>query len=128
MLWPHSGDDLMPWAAQRPCTYPGCGVRTNGSRCPKHPYEMKRTAAAKERNKLYNTARWRKRSKAHKAANPLCVDCMRAGRVTAVDVTDHTTPHKGSEQLFFDENNWQSLCHKCHNIKTATEDGGFGNC
>ena len=92
-----------------------------------HPYPQHRTPEAKVRNKMDNTAVWRRRSKAHKAANPLCVDCMRIGRTTAVQVTDHTVPHKGSEQLFFDEDNWQSLCNKCHNVKTATEDGGFGN-
>ena len=118
----------MPYAAPRPCTHPGCkALATTGSRCNKHPYKVQRTAAAKVRNKLYNTARWRRESKAYKAANPLCVECMRVGRVTAVAVTDHTIPHKGNEQLFWDQSNWQSLCKQCHDRKTATEDGGFGN-
>jgi 5-methylcytosine-specific restriction endonuclease McrA len=26
--------------------------------------------------------------------------------------------------IFWDSNNWQTLCVSCHNRKTATEDGG----
>jgi 5-methylcytosine-specific restriction protein A len=29
--------------------------------------------------------------------------------------------------LFWDQSNWQPLCHTCHSKKTAREDGGFGN-
>jgi 5-methylcytosine-specific restriction endonuclease McrA len=28
---------------------------------------------------------------------------------------------RGNEELFFDENNLQTLCHSCHAIKTAQE-------
>jgi len=28
---------------------------------------------------------------------------------------------------FYDQNNLQSLCKSCHDSKTATFDGGFGN-
>ncbi|MFR3634507.1 MAG: HNH endonuclease [Sutterella sp.] len=36
-------------------------------------------------------------------------------------------PHKGDMALFWDQSNWQPLCHTCHSKKTAREDGGFGN-
>ena len=57
------------------------------------------------------------------------------------NVVDHIKPHRLKEAidsgdanriavakaLFWDSlNNWQSLCTSDHNIKTATEDGGFG--
>ncbi|WP_304879789.1 HNH endonuclease [uncultured Parasutterella sp.] len=29
--------------------------------------------------------------------------------------------------MFWDESNWQALCKRCHDRKTAAEDGGFGN-
>ncbi|WP_289184903.1 HNH endonuclease [uncultured Parasutterella sp.] len=29
--------------------------------------------------------------------------------------------------MFWDESNWQALCKHCHDVKTAKEDGGFGN-
>jgi len=30
-------------------------------------------------------------------------------------------------RLFWDNTNWQSMAKECHDKKTATEDGGFGN-
>ena len=41
--------------------------------------------------------------------------------VRATDV-DHITPHRGDRQLFWDESNWQPLCHRHHSMKTARED------
>ncbi|RFP33111.1 hypothetical protein D0T21_09495 [Duganella sp. BJB476] len=68
---------------------------------------------------------------------PLCVYCMRAGRVQAANVVDHIIAHKLKEALdsgdeariarakalFWDsENNWQSLCKPCHDsVKQAEE-------
>ncbi|WP_330164070.1 HNH endonuclease [Paenibacillus campinasensis] len=51
----------------------------------------------------------------------------KAGRLVASTVVDHIIPHKGDPKLFWDKNNWQALCKKCHDTKTAREDGGFGN-
>ncbi|WP_368028316.1 HNH endonuclease signature motif containing protein [Paenibacillus sp. DCT19] len=42
-------------------------------------------------------------------------------------MVDHIVPHKGDEGLFWDSTNWQALCKRCHDIKTVTQDGGFGN-
>jgi 5-methylcytosine-specific restriction protein A len=30
-------------------------------------------------------------------------------------------------KLFWDKRNHQALCKRCHDEKTASEDGGFGN-
>lgn len=46
--------------------------------------------------------------------------------LTPATVVDHVIPHKGDKKFFWDENNWQPLCKRHHDIKTATEDGGFG--
>jgi 5-methylcytosine-specific restriction protein A len=46
--------------------------------------------------------------------------------VVAAVVVDHIIPHKGDKALFWDSGNWQALCKRCHDVKTATEDGGFG--
>ena len=40
--------------------------------------------------------------------------CMAAGRVTAANVVDHVTPHKGDRVMFFDASNLQSLCAPHH--------------
>jgi len=61
------------------------------------------------------------------AEHPLCVKCEAEGRVTAATVVDHKEPHRGDYDRFWDESNWQSLCSYHHNLKTATEDGAFGN-
>lgn len=58
--------------------------------------------------------------------NPLCLECYKQGRITPANVVDHITPHKGDERLFWDQSNYQPLCKKCHDTKTAKEDGGFG--
>lgn len=55
-----------------------------------------------------------------------CVECERGGRLTPATVVDHVIPHKGDRRLFWDMSNWQALCVRCHNSKTAREDGGFG--
>ncbi len=40
---------------------------------------------------------------------------------------DHIKPHRGSWDLFIDQDNLQCLCAECHSRKTASEDGGFGH-
>ena len=69
---------------------------------------------------------WLKAAKAFLIAHPLCAECERQGKVTPATEVDHIVPHKGDKKLFWDQNNWQSLCHECHSRKTAREDGGFG--
>ena len=73
---------------------------------------------------LYNTERWRTLRRRHLLKEPWCVDCLRRGTV-AVPATevDHITAHKGNTDLFYDEDNLQSLCKRCHSRKTVREDG-----
>lgn len=70
--------------------------------------------------------RWLMAFKArHLALHPLCVRCLKAGRVRPVEHLDHIVPleHGGKD---FDEDpaNAQGLCIPCHDIKTS-EDRGF---
>ena len=39
-------------------------------------------------------------------------------------VVDHVVPHRGDPVLFWDRSNWQALCLRCHNAKTAREVAG----
>lgn len=57
----------------------------------------------------------------------MCVHCRAVGKRTAANVVDHIIPHRGDQDKFWDYDNWQALCKTCHDIKTAKEDGGFGN-
>ncbi|MER3367017.1 HNH endonuclease signature motif containing protein [Providencia rettgeri] len=73
--------------------------------------------------------RWAKVRLNYLAKHPLCVMCQEQGRVTAATVVDHITPHRlkdaldsGSaeqiaeaQKLFWDTNNYQSLCASHHN-------------
>lgn len=60
------------------------------------------------------------------AAHPLCVICEANGRVEVSTTVDHIVPHLGDRKLFRNPVNHQVLCKTCHDIKTATQDGGFG--
>lgn len=73
------------------------------------------------RERGYTTA-WDKASKSYLIANPLCVECDRQGRpLTPAQVTDHIRPHKGNQERFWDQDNWQALCKWDHDTKTAME-------
>lgn len=111
------------------CQYPGCrkAIPFGESHCEKH--KKKRANAIVERkgaNERGYTYKWQKASKAFLARHPLCVMCQQNGIVKAAEVVDHIKPHRGNQLLFWDKKNWQPLCKKCHDCKTATEDGGFG--
>jgi 5-methylcytosine-specific restriction enzyme A len=41
-------------------------------------------------------------------------------------VVDHIIPHRGDMTLFWNRKNWQAMSKTCHDKKTATQDGGFG--
>lgn len=77
------------------------------------------------RGKLYGR-RWKRARLVHLRAHPLCVFCERRGRITAATVVDHKVPHRGDERLFWDRNNWQSLCGTCHDGAKQAQDRGSG--
>ena len=64
----------------------------------------------------YGTARAR-----FLAANPLCAECGRGGVVKAAVELDHIEPVADAPDRFWDQENWQGLCEKCHTAKTAGE-------
>ena len=47
-------------------------------------------------------------------AHPLCVMCERRGRIVPANVVDHIVPHRGDQERFWNEANWQALCAPCH--------------
>ena len=65
--------------------------------------------------RLYDKRRWRRESRRFLQAHPLCRMCEQIGKTTLATVVDHITPHRGDEELFWDEaGNWQGLCATCH--------------
>jgi len=76
--------------------------------------------------RLYDSARWRKASRMFLAHNPLCESCLKSGRDTMATVVHHKQPHKGDYDLFWDEDNWESVCKACHDgIKQMQELHGY---
>lgn len=67
--------------------------------------------------------RWARVSKRWRESNPNCALCWeREGIVTPVDLVDHIEAVSGpADPRFFDETNFQSLCRRCHAIKTHGE-------
>ena len=75
--------------------------------------------------RLYDRRRWRRASKLFLQAHPLCRMCEAAGRVRLAQVVEHVVPHKGDEEKFWDEANWQGLCATDHSAaKQAQEKSG----
>jgi len=123
----------MPVKPSRPCRYPGCPHLTNDKSgyCPEHLKQTRRQydrdrGSASERG--YD-ASWQRYRKAYLAEHPLCALCAKKDPpvVRAATVVDHIIPHRGDYALFWDPANHQPSCTECHNIKTAKEDGAFGN-
>ena len=116
----------MPTSPAKPCRMPGCpnlisdtylGLCTEHKRQYQAAHDRERGSAA---SRGYN-ARWRRRSKLFLKHHPLCAECLKEGKRRGATVVDHTTPHRGDARLFWDENNWQSLCKPHHDRKTAME-------
>ncbi len=116
----------MPVRSFRPCSYPGCHeLVSNGSRCALHAQVSDRArGTSTQRGYGYH---WRKIRDNFLAKNPWCIDPFGdhpSQRVAAHQV-DHVIPRSNGGTN--DESNLQSLCDHCHDKKTASRDGGFGN-
>lgn len=122
----------MPHMPKTPCKHPGCPelVPYGEKYCDKHkslhPVKKRdfsgrlqgedRKSAAK---RGYDR-RWQKARIAWLNSHPLCEECLKRGKYVKATVVDHIEPHRGNYNLFWDRNNWQSLCKKCHDRKTAS--------
>ena len=121
------------WVSSLPskvCNHPGCGkVIVNRAKCDKHttvkPEQARHTdrrlgrASAADRGYDY---KWHKARTTYIKRNPLCVHCLAEGKTVAGSDVDHIIRHKGqADPLFWDRNNWQTLCKPCHSRKTRQE-------
>ncbi len=115
----------MPTKPKRSCAYVSCANRVPAGQtfCRQHQKEQTRRYD-KKRGSSYErgyNARWRKYRRIFLNHHPFCAEC--GGIATVVD---HIIPHKGDQELFWCEDNHQSMCAICHNRKTYDE-GGFGH-
>jgi len=100
-------------------------VDYTGTYCDKHKPKQIDIYRPSAHKRGYTSA-WRRYRQAFLFKSPLCVECDKRGQITAATVVDHIAPHKGNMNIFWDKKNHQSLCKRCHDIKTARKDGGFG--
>ncbi|CDN41949.1 Holin protein [Paenibacillus sp. P22] len=118
----------IPTKNKRLCCKPGCTEKVEAGYCRTHE---KQRRAQKDRfrgtaaERGYD-ARWRAYRALFLQQYPLCKHCLKDDVYTPAEVVDHITPHRMDMVLFWDPNNHQPLCKRHHDIKTATEDGGFG--
>ena len=106
----------MPSKPKRPCRQPGCPNLSHDVYCEIHRVQYARESASA---RGYD-ARWRAARKRYLRRYPLCVECQRKGKLIPATVVDHILPHRGDEELFWDVNNWRSLCKSCHDRKTGS--------
>lgn len=95
------------------CKHIGCpNIVERGVRfCPEHQQQQ----PVKVADGFYVSVRWRKFRNWYIARNPLCALCGDPGRMV-----DHIVELKdGGAEL--DESNCQTLCTRCHQLKTAGE-------
>lgn len=115
-----------PKRANRPCSFSSCGeYATNQGYCDKHQHRIR--VKDRERGTSHQRgydAKWREARAEHLAEQPLCADHLRRGYYETATVVDHITAHKGDSELFWNRNNWQSLCKSCHDRKTQLQDRG----
>lgn len=117
----------MPIAPARPCAVSDCpNLTTNKIRyCDEHLKQTtKERQSSSQRGYDYH---WQQSRSMYLREHPLCVWCHMQGFVVPATTVDHIVPHKGDYNLMWDTNNWQALCTRHHNIKTASMDGGLGN-
>lgn len=104
-----------------------CKNLTNNGYCDIHTKQKRNNYSRKDYQKWYSDRTWRRTRLNYLREHPLCVKCLEKDKLVGAEVVDHIEPHKGDRKLFWDRTNWQSLCKQCHDRKTVTEDGGFGN-
>ena len=87
------------------------------------PTKWRKREYSDKLKKFYNSATWRKTSKRQLAEHPVCEECKKKRMLTRARVADHIIPvRQGGHPL--SRLNLQSLCHPCHNRKSASEAGG----
>jgi 5-methylcytosine-specific restriction protein A len=58
--------------------------------------------------------KWQRAREGFLKKHPFCEDHKRRGYIIVAEVVDHIVPHRGNDKLFWDRDNWQSLCKQCH--------------
>lgn len=73
-----------------------------------------------ERTKEYDSPLWRRLRADHLRRHPLCVACATKEQAEPAVLLDHIQAVRDGGE-FFDSDNHQGLCRKCHFSKSARE-------
>ena len=90
---------------------------------PPKKYQKNETEYQKERQAIYNSARWRRLSAWKKSCDPLCEDCLAKGVTTPTEDVHHIVSFMSTDdpglrlQLAYDFDNLLSLCDRCHQLR-----------
>jgi 5-methylcytosine-specific restriction protein A len=107
----------MPEGAWHECRYPHCSgyaIDANGY-CDTHSDYDRRALDSPFVHRWTHSARYIRARRSWLVRHPVCAVC----KAEAATDLDHVQPHRGSYALFWDQANWQGLCHVCHSRKTA---------
>lgn len=115
-----------------PCCQPGCGVAVEGRFCEAHAKGHRKAHDAKRGTSTergYGKPWRRQRKLALMRDHYQCQACGKptgeSGHVDHIKPRPRGAPYNAREWDRLD--NLQTLCERCHNRKTAREDGGFGH-
>ena len=82
----------------------------------KHEADIAKADHVKDRasKKGFKDKVWKAAVSSHIDSIPLCEDCNRRGYVSVACAVVHKTEPKLDRVLFWDKNNWLSVCSPCH--------------
>src|SRR5712692_5861146 len=109
----------MPSRPKRPCYQPGCGqlIDPSDRLCFKHRRQVNQSRKTTKARGYHGN--WERIRARRLREEPLCRECLKAGRTTAANEVDHIIPRaRGGTDA---DDNLQSLCKPCHSTKTIRE-------
>lgn len=71
------------------------------------------------RHQYYFTNTWRRLRDQYIKEHPLCCRCEQRGQVVLAELVDHIIEIEDNPDLKDSYSNLQSLCFRCHNVKTG---------
>ena len=118
---------MASFVPKKPCSWPDCKVlvELGTARFPRHTAPRQAFRQLEDRPTAAQRgygSKWQIAREEFLRVHPTCAKC--ACRATVVD---HIIPHRGDQALFWNRSNWQGLCKRHHDMKTNSQDGGFGN-
>ena len=120
---------IIPTRPRKPCNFPGCPklIEAGNTYCEEHrKKEVSRRNKRYDRydrderaKKFYANRAWRRLRKIQLNEQPLCEMCLEEGITKQADMVDHVVPIQVDWSLRLKKDNLQSLCNKCHAVKSA---------